>query len=80
MEIRSTAVSMYVEGVFSFANNTDLSIQIPLKGQKKDQTAASENKGVNAKTGMSIFLRAKEDKDRKLKITYDPLARFRSKN
>jgi hypothetical protein len=34
---------------------------------------------VNAKTGMSIFLRAKEDKDGKLKITYDPLARFRSK-
>jgi len=79
MEIRSTAVNMYVEGVFSFANNTDLSIQIPLKDQKKDQKAASENKGVNAKTGMSIFLRAKEDKDGKLKITYDPLARFRSK-
>jgi hypothetical protein len=79
MEIRSTAVNMYVEGVFSFANNTDLSIQIPLKDQKKDQKTAAENKGVSAKTGMSIFLRAKEDKDGKLKITYDLMGRFRTK-
>lgn len=79
MEIRSTAVNMYVEGIFSFANNTDLSIQIPLKDQKKDQKDTPENKGVNAKTGMSVFLRAKEDKDGKLKITYDMLGRFRSK-
>jgi hypothetical protein len=80
MEIRSTAVNMYVEGTFSFANNTDLSIQIPLKDQKKDQKAPSQNKGANAKTGMSIFLRAKDDKDGKLKINYDLLGRFRSKD
>jgi hypothetical protein len=28
---------------------------------------------------MSIFLRGKDDKDGKLKFSYDPLARFRSK-
>ena len=77
MEIRSTAVNMYIEGVFSFANNTDLSIQVPLHGQKKNQTEAPENKGVNAKTGMSVFLRAKDDKDGKLKINYDMFGRFR---
>ena len=77
MEIRSTAVNMYVEGVYSFANNTDLSIQVPLHGQKKDQTDAPTNKGVNAKTGMSVFLRAKDDKDGKLKINYDLFGRFR---
>jgi hypothetical protein len=77
MEIRSTAVNMYVEGVFSFANNTDLSIQVPLHGQKKNQTTAPENKGVNAKMGMSVFLRAKDDKDGKLKINYDMFGRFR---
>jgi len=79
MEIRSTAVSLYVEGIYSFANNTDLSIQIPLKDQKKDQKDTPENKGVNAKTGMSVFLRARDDKDGKLKITYDLLGRFRNK-
>ncbi len=79
MEIRSTAVSMYVEGTYSFAGNTDLSIQVPLHGQKKDQDDAPRNKGVNAKTGMSVFLRAKDDKDGKLKFSYDLLGRFRSK-
>jgi len=79
MEIRSTAVSMYVEGTYSFAGNTDLSIQVPLHGQKKDQDEAPKNKGTNAKTGMSVFLRAKDDKDGKLKFTYDLLGRFRSK-
>jgi AsmA-like protein len=77
MEIRSTAVNMYVEGVYSFANNTDISIQVPLQGQKKDQTETPENKGVNAKTGISIFLRAKDDKDGKLKIKYDMFGKFR---
>jgi len=77
MEIRSTAVNMYVEGVYSFANNTDLSIQVPLHGQKKNQMEAPENKGVNAKTGMSVFLRAKDDKDGKLKIKYDMFGRFK---
>jgi AsmA-like protein len=77
MEIRSTAVNMYIEGVFSFANNTDLSIQVPLLGQKKNQTEVPENKGVNAKTGMSVFLRAKDDKDGKLKIKYDMFGRFK---
>ncbi len=80
MEISSTAVNMFVEGIYSFANNTDLSIQIPLHRQKKDQDEVPENKGVKAKTGISIFLRAKDDKDGKLKINYDLLGRFRSKN
>ena len=79
MEISSTAVNMYVEGTYSFANNTDLSIQVPLHGQKKDQDDAPKNKGTNAKTGMSVFLRAKDDKDGKLKFSYDLLGRFRSK-
>jgi hypothetical protein len=79
MEISSTAVSMFVEGTYSFANNTDLSIQVPLHGQKKAGDEAPKNKGVNSKTGMSIFLRAKDDKDGKLKFSYDPLGRFRNK-
>src|SRR6476620_8235868 len=44
MEISSTAVNMYVEGTYSFANNTDLSIQVPLHGQKKDQDEAPKTK------------------------------------
>jgi hypothetical protein len=79
MEISSTAVNMYVEGTYSLAGNTDLSIQVPFHGQKKDKDEAPKNKGVKAKTGMGIFLRAKDDKEGKLKFSYDPLGRFRGK-
>ncbi|HEY0432894.1 MAG TPA: AsmA-like C-terminal region-containing protein [Chitinophagaceae bacterium] len=79
MEIKSTAVNMYVSGLYSFANNTDLSIQIPLHGQKKNATDVPEKKGNHSKGGISVFLRAKDDKDGKLKIGYDLLGRFRNK-
>jgi hypothetical protein len=79
MEISSTAVHMYVEGTYSFAANTDISIQVPFHGQKKDPDETPTNKGTKAKTGIGIFLRAKDDKDGKLKFSYDPLGRFRSK-
>ena len=77
MEIRSTAVDLYVQGIYSFGSNTDLSIQIPLHDQKKDQAVIPENKGNESKGGISVFLRAKDDKDGKLKIAYDLLGRFR---
>jgi hypothetical protein len=80
MEIRSTAVNMYVEGTYSFTTNTDLSIQVPLKDQKKDQDEVPENKGIKAKTGMSVFLRGKDDKNGKFKIVYDMFGRFRKKD
>ena len=79
MEVKSTAINMYVEGIYSFANNTDLSIQIPLHGQKKDPPNRLKNKGNDSKGGISIFLRAKDDKDGKLKIGYDLLGRFRNR-
>jgi hypothetical protein len=80
MEIQSTAISMYVEGVYSFGDKTDLSIQIPFKDmKKKDLDDIPQNKGVNAKKGPGIFLRAK-DENGKLKIGYDLFGRFRKKN
>lgn len=79
IEISSTAVTMYVEGTYSFVNNTDLSIQIPLLRQKKEADEVPQNKGTRSKGGISVFLRAKDDKDGKLKINYDLLGRFRSK-
>jgi hypothetical protein len=79
MEVRSTAINMYVEGIYSFADNTNLLIQIPLHGQKNDRPDRLQNKGNNSKGGLSVFLRAKDGKDGKLKIGYDLLGRFRNK-
>ncbi|MGB8195164.1 MAG: AsmA-like C-terminal region-containing protein [Chitinophagaceae bacterium] len=64
MEIQSTALSMYVEGLYDMkGDSTDLVIQVPLNNLKKRKPDyVPENKGVNAKTGMSVYVRAKSGK------------------
>src|SRR4030095_10340348 len=71
MEIQSSVLSLFVEGTYSFAGNTDISIQIPLSNLKKrDEDYKPENVGVDAKLGPSIFLRAMDDDSGSLVITF----------
>lgn len=58
MEIESTVLSLFVEGVYSMNGNTNLSVQVPLSNLKK-RTAGYKpnNKGIDAETGRSLFLR-----------------------
>lgn len=64
MEVQSTALSMYVEGLYDMrGDSTDLVIQVPLNNLKKRKPDyVPENKGVDAKTGMSVYVRAKSGK------------------
>lgn len=64
MEIQSTALSMFVEGLYDMrGDSTDLVIQVPLSNLKKRKPDyVPENKGVDAKTGMSVYVRAKSGK------------------
>ena len=64
MEVQSTALSMYVEGLYDLrGDSTDLVIQVPLNNLKKRKPDyVPENKGLDAKTGMSVFVRARSDK------------------
>ena len=73
MEIRSTLITMFVEGEYHMKNGADLSIQVPLSNLK-DRTAdhLPENQGIHSRTGPSARLRAKNGDDGKLKITWDP--------
>jgi hypothetical protein len=69
MEIASSAITMYVQGVYSLKNNTDLSIQVPWSNlARKDSTYKPENKGTDARVGPSIWLKAKSDETGKIKI------------
>ena len=69
MEVASTAITMYVEGVYGYKGNTDISMQIPISNLKRqDPSYKPTNKGVDAKVGMSIYLRAKSDDTGKIKI------------
>jgi hypothetical protein len=63
MEIQSTAVTLFVEGLYDFEKkNTDILIQVPFSNMKKrDEDYKAKNKGVNAKTGRSVLIRAEND-------------------
>jgi hypothetical protein len=73
MEIRSTVMTMFVEGMYNMKTGPDLSIQVPLSNLKKQKDSVLVNKGINSKTGVSARLRAQRGEDGKTKITWDPL-------
>ncbi len=78
MAINSTVITLFLEGIYGLNNNTDISIQVPLKNlKKKEDEARPEFISGDAKGGMSVFLRAAADKDGKIKIKYDPLKRLK---
>ena len=64
MEVQSTALSMYVEGLYDLkGDSTDLVIQVPLSNLKKRKPDyVPENKGLDAKAGMSVYVRARSGK------------------
>ncbi len=79
MEIQSTALSMYVEGVYSLKGNTDISIQVPLSNLKKrGEDYKPENIGADAKGGTSVFVRGQPGPDGNIKFKYDMFKKFRS--
>ena len=78
MEIESSVLSMYVEGVYSMKGTTDMSIQIPLSNLKKrDENYIPENKGLNKKTGRSIFLRGRPGADGNIQFKLDIFNKFK---
>jgi len=78
MEIESSAFTLFIEGIYSFGNNTDISIQVPLSNLKKrDDDYVVKNKGANRKAGASIYLRAKGKDDGTVKIGLDLFNKLR---
>jgi hypothetical protein len=61
MEIQSNVLGLFVEGMYDIkGENTDLVVQVPLKYLKKrDPGYKPENQGLDAKTGISVYVRAK---------------------
>jgi hypothetical protein len=77
MIVQSSALTMYIEGVYSFADRTDISIQVPLstlKNKPEDYKEIDEAKA--ERPGASIYLRAK-DKNGQVKIGLDLFKKFR---
>ncbi|WP_439557898.1 AsmA-like C-terminal region-containing protein [Dyadobacter sp.] len=63
MEIESNVLTLYLDGVYSFGNKTDMNIQIPLSNLKKrDSTYVLDPNNKEKKDGSKIFLRAIDEK------------------
>lgn len=81
MEIESTVLNLFIEGVYSLKGNTDLSVQIPLNNIKKRAGDFKlENKGADAKGGASIYVRGRPGDDGKIKFKLDLFRKFRKKS
>ena len=77
MEIQSSVLSLFVEGIYSKKKGSDLSIQIPLNNLKKrDEDYNPINIGTKAKVGRSIFLRGKTGSDGNIAFKLDLFNKF----
>lgn len=78
MEIQSSVMSMFVEGVFSPKSVTDISIQVPLSNiHKPDADFNPENIGTDKKVGRSIYLRGRPGPDGNIKFKLDLFNKFK---
>lgn len=80
MEVQSNVLGLFLEGVYSLRNKTDLSIQIPLSNlRRRDQKFAPERVGVHGKAGPSVFLKARPDEKGEMTLSYDLFHKFKKK-
>jgi hypothetical protein len=72
MEIQSNVLGLYVEGIYDLQGKaTDLVVQVPLKYLKKREPGyVPENQGLDAKTGISVFVRAKNADNGQIDFKY----------
>ncbi len=78
MEIQSSVMTMFVEGVFSPKSVTDISIQVPLSNLKKREADFNpENIGTGAKIGRSVYLRGRPGPDGKINFKLDLFNKFK---
>lgn len=69
MEIASSALHIFVEGVYGINKPTDILIEVPLSNFRiRSEDFKPENKGIHAKTGPSIYLRATAPAGESVKI------------
>ena len=77
MEIQSSVLSLFVEGIYSKKGNTDISIQVPLSNlNKRAEDYNPENLGAAKSGGKSVFLRGRPGPDGKIGFKLDLFNKF----
>jgi hypothetical protein len=78
MEIQSSVLSLFVEGVYSQKGNTDMIIQLPLSNIKKRGTEYTpENVGTIKRGGSSVYLRGRPGPDGNIKFKLNLFGKFK---
>ncbi len=79
MEIASTALRLFVEGIYSPYGNSDISIQVPFSSilKKSDKDDALEKTDTDEKVGASIFLRATNNNGGPMGVKVDLFKKLR---
>ncbi len=78
MEIQSSVLTLFAEGIYSTQNASDISIQVPLSNLKKrDDDYNPENIGTDKKVGRSIFLRGRTGSDGTINFKLDLFNKFK---
>ena len=77
MEIQSSVLTLFVEGIYSKKGGSDISVQIPLNNLKKrDDEYVPENIGVDKTGGRSVFLRGRTDADGSIQFKLDVFKKY----
>jgi hypothetical protein len=77
MEVQSSVMTMYVEGIYGQNGTTDMSIQVPLSNLKKrGEDYNPENLGSQKKGGSSIYIRGRPGPDGNVKFKLDLFNRY----
>jgi AsmA-like C-terminal region len=72
MEIRSSVLTMFVNGIYNMKTGPDMSIQVPLSNLKANKDSVIVNKGLQRSQGISVRLRVRRGADGKLDVSWDP--------
>jgi hypothetical protein len=72
MEIRSSVLTMFVNGIYNMKTGPDMSIQVPLSNLKANKDSVMVNKGTQRNQGISVRLRVRRGTNGKLDVSWDP--------
>ncbi len=72
MEIRSSVLTMFVNGMYNMKTGPDMSIQVPLSNLRANRDSVIVNKGTRRNQGISVRLRVRRGADGKLDVSWDP--------
>ncbi len=75
MTISSSALYIDIQGVYAITRGTDIAMVIPLRNPAKDGFDVNEDvipKSERKKKGLTLYLRARDDGDGNVKLSWDP--------